>query len=90
MMNMDDPWRSARDAFEWCLLPTLKQVGKRVGAAATAGDEQAKRIIHLYEMLHRSFDPLTFIQLDEALADWLKKQADAVLARRATPPKESA
>ena len=67
----DDPWHSARLAFKTSLLPALHRVGKRIGEKAQTGDAQAKRIIELYEMLHRSFDPLTFMQLEKALEEWI-------------------
>ena len=61
-----DPWAPARQEFEDSLLPKLRLIGMEIGRQS-ATNPLAKEVIRLYTMLHRSFDPMTFIQLKKAV-----------------------
>lgn len=63
------PWGSAREDFDINVLPELERLGKSIGEAARKGDEKSKRVIELYTMLHRSFDPMTLELLKDALRE---------------------
>jgi len=67
MFNDAHPWQSARDDFDLNVLPLLEKHGKSIGEAARAGDEHAKRVVELYTMLHKSFDPMTLELLKQQL-----------------------
>ena len=71
-MSLDgtDKWKDARDEFAARTLPFLKEHGKAIGVEASCGDKLCIQIITLYTMLARSFDPLTWIRLDEALGEY--------------------
>lgn len=69
-MALDHPWETARIDFESNVLPRLKAEGQRIGAVARAGQAIAGRVIELYTLLHRSFDPVTLILLKDALKDY--------------------
>lgn len=69
------PWASARDHFTGAVLPRLREHGKAIGAAASSGDERAQEIVAAYELLYRSFDPLTLSILDEKLTAYLSSNA---------------
>ena len=75
-MNLDQlaehPWQSAKDRFDNHTLPLLRAHGGAIGEASIAGSELAKQIISTYEMLYRSFDPMTAHLLDEKLKEYLK------------------
>lgn len=66
------PWQSSADVWQETTLPQLRQHGKAIGAAALAGDKQASEIIRMYQMLYKSFDPMTHVLLAKALAEWIK------------------
>jgi len=66
---MSHPWQSAKDHFEKVLFPKLEKIGKEVGRQSQT-NENAKAIITAYELLRRSFDPLTMIQLEKAMEAW--------------------
>lgn len=68
--NEDHPWKSAHDHFKHEIMPKLEKIGKEIGKKAQEGDETAKKIISLYSMLYKSFDPLTMIQLEEKLKEY--------------------
>jgi hypothetical protein len=67
----EHPWNSAKVDFEQRIMPKLNKYGRHIGAFASRGDEKAKRIVRLYKLLHRSFDPVTLTQLDETLQAWV-------------------
>ena len=69
--DKEHPWASAWTQFNELTLPLLKEHGERIGKSAFAGDALANKIMRNYDMLHRSFDPVTLIVLDEALAEWV-------------------
>lgn len=72
-LNEADPWQSARDDFQVNVLPALERRGKSIGQQARNGDTRAARVIELYTMLHRSFDPMTL----QLLKDAMRELADA-------------
>jgi hypothetical protein len=74
----ENPWQSARDDFQLNVLPKLERDGKAIGQQARGGDKVAARVIELYTMLHRSFDPMTLTLLKEALGE-LAKAAPSTL-----------
>lgn len=68
---MDDhPWESARIDFEMNVVPQLRAEGASIGDAARNGNQKAVRVIEVYTMLHRSFDPVTLLLLKEALVEY--------------------
>jgi hypothetical protein len=77
MNATDHPWQSARDEFDRDVLPTLQRIGHDIGAKAQSGNAKACEIVKLYAMLHRSFDPLTFLRLKTALEDYEQKRLPA-------------
>ncbi len=72
-LNEENPWQSAREDFRLNVLPELERKGHAIGQSARAGDQKAARVIELYTMLHRSFDPMTL----ELLKDAMRELADA-------------
>ena len=69
------PWQSGYDDFMSRVLPKLQEVGKQIGAAANAGDEQAAKVVQYYTMLHRRFDPMAATLVEEHMNKWLADQA---------------
>lgn len=72
-MHLTDPhpWKSAWDEFEQVVLPVLREHGKQIGAAARSGDDpKAQGILDIYARLERSFDPVTHMQLMDALLEY--------------------
>jgi hypothetical protein len=67
------PWQSAHDEFTGIVLPVLKFIGKEIGTHASTGCEISQRIMSRYEMIYRSFDPLTLIGLQNALQEYAAK-----------------
>jgi len=65
--DTQDSWSSSRDEFRSVTLPKLSLIGKQIGEMASAGDVVAQDIIQKYEMLRRSFDPMTHILLKKAI-----------------------
>ena len=65
--TQEHPWQPARDRFESEVLPKLERIGKEIGKKASEGNEAAKEVMEKYTMLHRSFDPITLMLLEEAL-----------------------
>lgn len=61
------PWQEAKDRFDERTLPYLKTKGRAIAKQAAANHPHAEEIIRLYAMLRRSFDPLTYIRLEEAI-----------------------
>ena len=70
MTDRDDQWASARDDFRRGVLPLLERDGLAIGKAAYAGNNNALRIIKYYEMLHRSFDPMTLQLMKDAMKEY--------------------
>lgn len=66
------PWESGYERFKTVVLPKLREHGKRIGAASATNDD-AKKIIQYYKMLERSFDVATAIFLEDRLDKWLKE-----------------
>lgn len=66
------PWQPAKDRFDSVVLPKLRRIGKQIGAAAQSGDVRAEKVISVYSTLHKSFDPMTLVFLEEALAEYEK------------------
>lgn len=66
-MNEQITWHSERERFDRDILPRLKRDGKKIGEEAEGGNEKAKEVIRIYTMLHRSFDPLALMLLENAL-----------------------
>lgn len=60
---MNDAWRVDRSLFDKDAMPLLREHGHAIGELADAGNEQAQQIMRLYEMLRRSFDPITHHRL---------------------------
>lgn len=69
---MGHPWAPAWDEFNKELLPKLLITGKKVGERARAGNKLCLEIIGLYDMLHKSFDPLTYLCLKEKFDEYIK------------------
>jgi hypothetical protein len=69
-MNNEHPWQSAKDQFDNYLMPKLKAKGMKIGEDARNGNAIAKKIISTYTLLHRSFDPMNVILLEEALKEY--------------------
>lgn len=69
MPNLDSvhPWQPSVDEFKANTLPILEKHGKSIGKAASNGDQKAKEVIRVYTMLHRSFDPMTYLRLIDAI-----------------------
>jgi hypothetical protein len=67
MLMEDDAWQPAINDLNLNVVPILIQEGKAIGDAARAGNVNATQIIDYYTMLSRSFDPMTFELLKEAL-----------------------
>jgi hypothetical protein len=65
------PWQSTHDDFLNKTIPLLKRHGKTIGEKAQAGDSLCIRIMTHYELLRRSFDPMNFLLLGEALEEYL-------------------
>jgi hypothetical protein len=65
--------QSAHDEFTGIVLPVLKFIGKEIGTHASTGCEISQRIMSRYEMIYRSFDPLTLIGLQNALQEYAAK-----------------
>lgn len=63
----DHPWRSAHEEFEGVVLPFLRKSGIEIGKRANDGDEHCLRVIKYYDLLHRSFDPMTLMLLCEEI-----------------------
>lgn len=70
------PWASAHDDFKENVQPTLMRLGRHIGASAGQGDACAARIVELYTMLHRSFDPMTLALLKDQIKEWPPIRAD--------------
>lgn len=72
MSNQDQehPWQSSHDKFMNATMPKLIARGKEIGEAASQGNEYAKQIVSLYQLLYRSFDPITAIRLDDAISQY--------------------
>jgi hypothetical protein len=64
---MNDNWAGTREQFENETLPKLRIIGKEIGLKAKEGLQEAIDIINCYEMIRRSFDPVAFILLEEAI-----------------------
>lgn len=64
------PWASARDEWESTVLPRLERDGKAIGTAAYNGNKAALKVIESYQLLHRSFDPVSLTSLKEALKEY--------------------
>lgn len=79
----EHPWQSARDEFELSVLPRLKKDGNAIGELARNGDVKAKRVIELYTQLHRSFDPMTLMLLQDAM----RELHNAEITGRASGPR---
>ena len=70
-MNTENhPWQSSRVKFDSQILPKLKTIGQKIGNEARNGNPEAQRVVQLYSLLYKSFDPLTLIQLEEALSEY--------------------
>jgi hypothetical protein len=67
MLMEEDGWQSAINDLNHNVVPILMQEGKAIGDAAREGNVNATQIIDYYTMLSRSFDPMTFELLKEAL-----------------------
>lgn len=67
MIQDDHPWEDSVRLFETSTLPYLKNQGKFIGELASGGDELCVNIIQKYNMLYKSFDPVTHIILREYL-----------------------
>jgi hypothetical protein len=68
--QLEHPWTDARVRFDRVILPILEQHGKAIGKAASDGNRVAQDIIATYQMLYRSFDPLTLLILENKLSDY--------------------
>jgi hypothetical protein len=66
-MKSDSPWQSAYDEFNTAVLPRLKKIGKQIGIDAGSGMKQASEVVRIYSMLHKSFDPMTMMLLQDAM-----------------------
>jgi hypothetical protein len=73
---MGHPWTSAVDDFHDVLLPKLKKIGMEIGEKARAGDELCRKIIGHYDMLARSFDPVTYMFLKEGVEQYMNLNKD--------------
>lgn len=65
------------------LVARLRKVGPEIGKAASAGDELARRVISLYQMLHRRAEAATAALVAQALDDWELNRASAVASVKA-------
>ena len=64
---MNNNWNSAYEQFDSVILPKLQKIGKEIGIKAQNGSVESQTIIKYYEMVYRSFDPMTVILLEEAI-----------------------
>lgn len=64
-------WHEAVQEYRTILIPKLMEHGKEIGRKGVAGDEICKKIMKYYEMLRRSFDPMTYILLQEEFEKYL-------------------
>lgn len=70
-MTDKHPWQSAFDSFNDYTLPFLTEHGKTIGKKATESkDIICIKIMKYYTLLHKSFDPMTLILLDEAIKEY--------------------
>lgn len=67
---MNQSWQHDADKFECETLPVLKREGKSIGEAAHNGNELAGKIIGYYQMLYRSFDPMTHELLRQTMTEY--------------------
>ncbi len=77
---MPHPWDSAWEEFQ-DILPLLREHGVVIGEAAKAGDPAALEILGQYKLLHRSFDPVTFLLLKGSLQKFLDAVASSKTER---------
>lgn len=73
MCETYNKWSDSKDKFHNFILPKLKNHGKEIGELAKSGNSSAKLVMEYYSMLHRSFDPMTLILLEENLDNVLKE-----------------
>lgn len=66
MVNLDDPWASARNRLQAVVMPKLHKYGNAIGRCHKTNPHAAE-VVRLYEMLHRGFDPMTLHLLEQAL-----------------------
>lgn len=71
-MSHDHPWLPAYNEFLENCLPELKTLGKEIGLSTL---QSAQDVMKYYEMLHRSWDPMTYILLERALDAYKKETA---------------
>lgn len=67
-------WSNAAAEFNRNVLPRLRRWGKEIGNQFRAGSPEAKAVVHYYSMLHRSFDPVTALLVEQSLDAWEKTQ----------------
>jgi len=65
MFTTPHPWQHSYNEFKEQVLPYLQSEGKTIGAKSAAGDETCAKIIGCYQLLYKSFDPMTFDRLKE-------------------------
>jgi hypothetical protein len=83
-ISPENPWQSARDDFQLNVLPKLERDGKAIGQLARGGDKVAARVIELYSMLHRSFDPMTLELLKDKMRELDRGTQQAGIASAAS------
>ena len=69
--NEQDAWADARRRLQDVVMPKLHKYAEAIGRChktnPAAGD-----VVKYYEMLHRSFDPMTLRLLEEALDRYVR------------------
>ena len=73
-------WDDAYHSFMENVMPQLEVHGRTIGQAAQGGDDLAGKVLQHYQLLARSFDPMSAKLVEDALNEWLATQT----AKRAT------
>lgn len=70
---MNESWEADRLELQDVTIPKLRIIGHKCRLDAEDGNVTAKRVMALYTLLYRSFDPLTHLQLKAAIAEYEKE-----------------
>lgn len=64
---MNESWQEDAGQFIRNTVPILQSHGKRIGQLAREGNEDAKHLIEYYQMVYRSYDPMSAMMVEQYL-----------------------